>query len=421
MAENFVKRSKYPQPAETFKFELASKERVFEDCLYVLDANVLLLPYTADAKSLAGIRAVYERLVADGRLWVPAQAAREYLDVRATKLADVHEQLFKKQNQNFQFSDKHPLLEEVEAYAKVLEIEGELKTVLSSYRKALANTLDVVKGWAWDDPVSKMYQTVLADSILDDDYIDEQEMNKELARRNSLKLPPGYKDGGKDENQIGDLLIWNELLNLARGKSRNVVFVSGDEKGDWWHQSSKKNLYPRFELVDEFRRLTDGQSFHIISLSELLKIFDAQAEVVEAVEVSERMATEPERGKDLERVCHFALGLVNEFRNALENHRMQVDALHLTRWAAEVGSSDLAAFHDFGKKHDEYTRQLMNLYERHKVDFMLCREQMLAVYPELLKPGTDHYYQYPTNPLGVTAVADDLERLAKSALNKLML
>ncbi|MEZ8877446.1 hypothetical protein [Vibrio alginolyticus] len=27
------------------------------------------------------------------------------------------------------------------------------------------------------------------------------------------------------------------------------MFVSGDEKADWWHQSGKKPLYPRFELV----------------------------------------------------------------------------------------------------------------------------------------------------------------------------
>lgn len=38
-------------------------------------------------------------------------------------------------------------------------------------------------------------------------------------------------------------------------------------------------LYPRFELVDEFRETTKGKSFHIVSLSTLLEIFDTDSEI----------------------------------------------------------------------------------------------------------------------------------------------
>ncbi|MBG5985636.1 hypothetical protein I5F07_12290 [Proteus vulgaris] len=46
-------------------------------------------------------------------------------------------------------------------------------------------------------------------------------------------------------------------------------------------------LYPRFELVDEFRETTKGKSFHIVSLSTLLEIFDTDSEVVKSVKIME--------------------------------------------------------------------------------------------------------------------------------------
>ena len=61
------------------------------------------------------------------------------------------------------------------------------------------------------------------------------------------------------------------------------MFVSGDNKADWWHKSDKKGIYPRFELVDEFREKTGGKSFHILSLSQLLSSLDAPEEIITAI------------------------------------------------------------------------------------------------------------------------------------------
>lgn len=69
--------------------------------------------------------------------------------------------------------------------------------------------------------------------------------------------------------------------------ARGLIFISADEKNDWWHQSNKEGLYPRFELVDEFRRETNGQSFHIFSLSKLLQIFNASSTVIDSVAATE--------------------------------------------------------------------------------------------------------------------------------------
>jgi hypothetical protein len=65
--------------------------------------------------------------------------------------------------------------------------------------------------------------------------------------------------------------------------------VSIDEKPDWWYQSEKQPLYPRYELVDEFRRASNQQSFHIVTLSRFLELYGASQDVVEEVRREEQI------------------------------------------------------------------------------------------------------------------------------------
>lgn len=290
MKNEFSTREIYPSPSKSFTFSLESIDNIKDNSLIVLDANVLLLPFTTNIKNVEAIKVVYKRLVQSDQIFLPAQAVREYLDNRATKLTDIYEALQKKANQSFNYVGRHPLLESLGEYEEVLELEKELKESIKDYQNKIRETLNAVQAWGWDDPVSQMYHEVLSDRVLTDDELDVTEVAKDMERRNRLKIPPGYKDQNKEQNQAGDLLIWNEILKLALEKTKHVIFVSGDEKADWWHQSGKSPLYPRFELVDEFREKTSGKSFHIVSLSKLLDIFGTEREVVESVKSSEEEA-----------------------------------------------------------------------------------------------------------------------------------
>ncbi|WP_101227012.1 PIN domain-containing protein [Colwellia sp. 75C3] len=297
MSSIFSKKDIYPDAKTAFNFSLRSLDELKDNCLFVLDANVLLLPFTTDGKSLYEIKRIYQILVTSERLFIPAQAVREYLDNRATKLTETYKSISDKSSQNFKFVCPHPLLSGMDEYAELEQVERELKESIKKYQKELKKVLASIKSWGWDDPVSKMYHEVLQDTVLDDAELNLSEIKVDLERRNKLKIPPGYKDGGKDDNQAGDLLIWNEIINLAKSKEKDVVFVSGDNKADWWHKSDKKGIYPRFELVDEFRESTGGKSFHIVSLSQLLSTFDASDESVTAIKSSESesVATETEQ------------------------------------------------------------------------------------------------------------------------------
>jgi hypothetical protein len=84
------------------------------------------------------------------------------------------------------------------------------------------------------------------------------------------------------------LLIWYTILEIGRSRKLDVVFVSGDEKADWWHQSENMPLYPRFELVDEFRRASDGRTIFLLSFANLLERFGAPSQVINEVRQEER-------------------------------------------------------------------------------------------------------------------------------------
>ncbi|MDA9523878.1 hypothetical protein XI06_27270 [Bradyrhizobium sp. CCBAU 11434] len=105
-----------------------------------------------------------------------------------------------------------------------------------------------------------------------------------------MRIPPGYKDGKKLQGGPGDLLIWKTIL--AEGKSRNkdCVFVSAEEKPDWWVRNSGA-FQPRVELIEEYRSTTGGRTVHIVTLSKLLEIFGVPEDAVKNVRKAEEANT----------------------------------------------------------------------------------------------------------------------------------
>ena len=108
------------------------------------------------------------------------------------------------------------------------------------------------------------------------------------------KIPPGFKDDRKADDGVGDFLIWLTILEIAKQK-KHVIFVSGDEKNDWFYISEKQALYPRFELIIEFQEISKGKTFHILKLSELLNLFGADKKAVEEIQVEEKYVVSSNR------------------------------------------------------------------------------------------------------------------------------
>lgn len=256
----FVANYKYPAVNKIFNTGVLPLNKIRDECIFVLDTNALLVPYKTGSDSLDEIAKVYSQLKEQQRIIIPGQVMREFANNRPEKLKEVFQQINKKQNSspNLSFGN-YPLLESFEEYQAINKLEKEINEKLIEYRK-LINKLTVhVKQWIWNDPVSLIYGEIFTDETILDLTIEEEKVKKDLSYRYAHKIPPGYKDQGKDDDGIGDLLVWLTILDVAVTKKQHVVFVSGDEKPDWYHKSENQFLYPRFELVSEFGAKSEGK------------------------------------------------------------------------------------------------------------------------------------------------------------------
>jgi uncharacterized protein YegP (UPF0339 family) len=89
-------------------------------------------------------------------------------------------------------------------------------------------------------------------------------------------IPPGFKDaqGSNKKDGIqrfGDLIIWNQVIELAYKLGLPVIFVTNDTKEDWWdvEKEGRERLKPKDDLILEFKSKTT-QRFWAYTFSQFL-------------------------------------------------------------------------------------------------------------------------------------------------------
>jgi len=284
-AEIFIANTIYPQAGTIF-----SGSKVLQDikssCLVVIDTNALLVPYLIGPSSFAQIRKTYKTLTEQKRIIIPGQVAREFAKNRTNKIVELYQQISRRKI-NLQ-KGQYPLLEEIPEYLESVQLEQELDKILSKYRNILDKVLERIQSWEWNDPVSMMYQEIFNTNNIFDPAFDQNQMITEFRSRYQNKIPPGYKDSGKEDEGIGDFLIWKTILELGKAQQKSIVLVSGEQKADWRIKSEGKPLYPRYELVDEFKRYSGGQAFHLLQFSDFLNLYGASDATVQEVREKEQ-------------------------------------------------------------------------------------------------------------------------------------
>ncbi|WP_410503330.1 PIN-like domain-containing protein (plasmid) [Exiguobacterium acetylicum] len=127
------------------------------------------------------------------------------------------------------------------------------------------------------------------------------EISTSAIERFKLKIPPAYKDSGKSEvvsyngvtyeKKYGDLIIWNQILDKAIDENiKKVVFVTDDNKPDWWFKVQGKTIGPRAELKNELLRVS-GADLHMFNSNSFLKQFTQNQSnlIVEEAELNNSM------------------------------------------------------------------------------------------------------------------------------------
>lgn len=227
---------------------------LWKNGIFALDANVLLNLYryspetrTELENALVGIK---------DKLFVTHQAAKEFLKNRVIVTASQAEEYTKASRAITELAatiannKKHPFLE-----------EGELPPFIK-ITEAVTKQLEAQK--------EKLLKRLTQDEILDfvEKYFDgrtgepfsAEQLSALVAegqKRYEQEIPPGYKDGNKDQSgdpyrRYGDLILWKQLIQKARADNKPLIFITDDQKDDWWQEQSGRTIGPRPELREEF-------------------------------------------------------------------------------------------------------------------------------------------------------------------------
>lgn len=289
--DHFLLGRLFPEPHNVFK-PTTTIDPSSADVVVALDTNALLLPYQLGKSDLAGLATVYAKLAGESRLFLPEQVAREFIKNRDRKLADMV-QAFEDRTSRLSGWDVNvsPLLLEGfadrEALTKAAADHEEAAKAYLSQLRALAKQM---KAWRGDDPVSAIYAATFGKEQMIGPGVPNEKVIEELQYGLHHQVPPGYKDASKDDQGIGDVIVWLSLLGLGKNSGKDLIFVTGEQKGDWFVRAGKQPLYPRPELVDAYRRASDGRSLRLSSLHDLLREMEAPESLVDDVEIAEASA-----------------------------------------------------------------------------------------------------------------------------------
>ena len=103
------------------------------------------------------------------------------------------------------------------------------------------------------------------------------------------KIPPGFCDDDKETNKIGDLIIWQEILDSCnRNDWKKAIFISRDVKDQYFtperqvqegnsirHEEDKIGIAHE-SLVYEFEKATGSDNFFAIDFTTLVKLLSDQ-------------------------------------------------------------------------------------------------------------------------------------------------
>lgn len=119
---------------------------------------------------------------------------------------------------------------------------------------------------------------------------------EEGKKRFASKIPPGFEDEKTKEGEsiYSDYFIWTEIISYSQTNKLPIIFVTDDNKGDWWNIQSGKKLGPHPLLLTEFREKT-GMDYHqyepgnfLSYCKEYLKDQVSQESVKETGEISDQ-------------------------------------------------------------------------------------------------------------------------------------
>ena len=254
--------------------ELNSQEKndLWGTATFVFDTNVFLNLYRYSNNTRNQLIESFEWL--KKRIWMPYQVASEFCKDRYNVIDEANRRFDNISAEADKLADSWKTeLRLDQNDLDIKELSKYLKEWIFKKRDSNYLTFNVT-----DDEVFFFFFD-LFDGKVGKPFSGEEKLKieQEGEKRYAGKIPPGYKDSKKVENRFGDLLVWKEIIGYAKSKKVDIIFVTHDQKEDWWNIINGKTIGPRIELRKEFYEET-GRIFHMYTMSTFLSFFTANKE-----------------------------------------------------------------------------------------------------------------------------------------------
>lgn len=243
---------------------------LFNGSLVSFDTNVLLHSFRW---SINTQNVFVESLrILGNRLWLTHHAGLEYHRHRSEYLVfdnksfPVSQEVAALKKIRDGWSDKKSPTQDLKQFAEILsEAIDKISTKLDETGRSARGYETRAEGHS--EVIGAVFEGKCGQSLSEEET--KQILANRLLRR-ECGIPPGLTDQSKASNQLGDLLIWEQLKSKARDCRQNVIFVTDENKIDWWAWK-KREKWTSPELLEEFRRATEKELF-ILSADQFIKL-----------------------------------------------------------------------------------------------------------------------------------------------------
>jgi hypothetical protein len=228
---------------------------LWENCIFTLDANVLLHLYRYTPKTRQGLQSILNQI--SERLWVPHQAAFEYQVNRLNviikqveayeEVTDFLEKSFSQIENKLNSYRRHPF---IDAQSLLKQLEKTYTKINYDLKSTQEKHPDLIVHDTLRDEITELLNEKVGEPYPEDKLVSV--FNDGEKRFNKL-IPPGYKDSDQKNSpeKYGDLILWYQIIDKAKIENKPIILVTDDTKEDWWWKFKGRTIGPRPELAEE--------------------------------------------------------------------------------------------------------------------------------------------------------------------------
>lgn len=245
---------------EFYKYSDEEIKNMWDNCIFVFDTNILLNLYRYDKSASDDLIKIFNEIYKQKRIWIPHQVGLEFHQKRIEVILDLNESYSKikeiiensfdsaKSKIDGKYHNNHPLL-------NLEKIKSEIDICKKDISKAIDKNEKEHPDWIKEDKILDEITKIFNGNI-GEEYTKEKvlEIIKEGIDRFDNKIPPGYKDSSKEgDKKYGDLILWFQIIEMAKKCKKPIIFITEDNKSDWWLKPSGNTIGPRYELKREIK------------------------------------------------------------------------------------------------------------------------------------------------------------------------